>query len=336
MFKLIKLLFLLIVIAVIAGFIFYNYQITAPMSRSSEIINFEIKNGEGASQISLNLYQRGLIRNQFYFEAYVWLHGLERNFIAGLHEVSAQLNIGEIVRKLTSPGDSEISITILEGWNNREIAGYLAENNLINEEEFLNLIGKNLGQFVGEYDFLTDKPTSVDLEGYLFPDTYRVFKNATADEIVKKMLDNFDRKLDQEQRAEIKGQGKSIFEIITLASIIEKEVRAGEEMKMVADIFNKRLKQGIALQSDATVNYVTGKGLVQPTSEDIAIDNPYNTYKYRGLPPGPIANPGLTAIKAAIYPTPNQYYYFLTTPDGQVIYSKTYDEHLMNKAKYLK
>ncbi|OGY89834.1 MAG: hypothetical protein A2927_01170 [Candidatus Komeilibacteria bacterium RIFCSPLOWO2_01_FULL_45_10] len=149
------------------------------------------------------------------------------------------------------------------------------------------------------------------------------------------MLDNFGAKLTQEMRVDIKNAGKSIFEVITLASIIEKEVRTEQDMKMVADIFNKRLEQGIALQSDATVNYVTGKGLVQPTAADIAVDNLYNTYKYRGLPPGPIANPGLKAIKAAIYPTPNQYYYFLTTAEGEVIYSQTYQEHLKNKSVYL-
>ena len=325
----------MLIIALIAAFVFYNYQITAPASRSGEVVNFEIKSGEGVHQISQRLFQQGLIRDQFYFELYVWLHDWQRNFLVGPYELSAKMSIGEIVRKLTNPGDSETAITILEGWNNREIAEYLAENNLGNQEEFLNLVSRNLGQFVSEYDFLIDKPSSVDLEGHLFPDTYRVFKNATALEITKKMLDNFGAKLTQEMRVDIKNAGKSIFEVITLASIIEKEVRTEQDMKMVADIFNKRLEQGIALQSDATVNYVTGKGLVQPTAADIAVDNLYNTYKYRGLPPGPIANPGLKAIKAAIYPTPNQYYYFLTTAEGEVIYSQTYQEHLKNKSVYL-
>ena len=150
------------------------------------------------------------------------------------------------------------------------------------------------------------------------------------------MLDNFSQKLEGNLTSKILAQKKSIFEIITLASIIEKEVRNPEDMKMVADIFYKRLNKGMALQSDATVNYITGKGLLQPTLADTQIDNRYNTYKYPGLSLGPISNPGLSAIIAAIEPNSNPYYYFLTTKDGAVIYSKTYEEHLRNKAKYLK
>lgn len=105
---------------------------------------------------------------------------------------------------------------------------------------------------------------------------------------------------------------------------------------MVADIFYKRLVKGMALQADSTVNYVSGKSVSQASADDLKIDSPYNTYRYKGLPPGPICNPGLSAILAAIYPTPNPYWYFLTTPDGKVIYSKTHDEHVAAKAKYYK
>ncbi|MCX6786073.1 MAG: endolytic transglycosylase MltG [Candidatus Komeilibacteria bacterium] len=231
--------------------------------------------------------------------------------------------------------NNETCLRLIEGWNNKEIAKYLAENSSIKAEDFLNLTGKDLSQFTSTYDFLADKPVTADLEGYLFPDTYRVFKSATTLEIVKKMLDNFNNKLTPALRAEIKNRQQSIFETITLASIIEKEVRNPEDMKMVADIFYKRLSAGIALQSDATINYITGKGLVQPIAKDLAIDSPYNTYKYKGLTPTPIANPGINAITAAVYPKSNPYYYFLTAPDGQVIYSKTYAEHIANKKKYL-
>ncbi len=336
MFKIIKSLIILIIIGLISGWIFFTYQITASFSDFDKIINFEVKQGEGVNQISQNLFDENLIRSKFYFEAYVWQQGLERNFIAGVHELAANMNIKQITGKLTNPGDSEVSITIIEGWNNKEIADYLEHSKLTTQNNFLNLVGKNLSRFVDEYSFLADKPISADLEGYLFPDTYRVFKNSTEEEIIKKMLDNFERKFTPKMRIDIKAQDKSIFEIITLASIIEKEVRTPEDMKMVADIFYKRLEAGIALQSDATVNYVTGKGLIQPSLADLEIESPYNTYKHRGLTPTPISNPGLNAIMAAIYPKSNPYYYFLTTKDtGEVIYSVDYDEHLENKAKYL-
>ena len=135
-------------------------------------------------------------------------------------------------------------------------------------------------------------------------------------------------------RADIKAQGKTINEIITMASIIEKEVPHAEDMKKIAGIFYQRLNIGMAMQSDATINFITGKGTTRPSAEDLQVASPYNTYKYRDLPPGPISNPGLAAIEAAIYPEKNDFLYFLTTPEGQVIYSRTYAEHLAAKYKY--
>lgn len=319
----------------ISAFIWYNYQISSPVSDNSSVLIFEIKSGQGVNQISQNLFNQGLIKSRFYFETYAWRKGLESDFVAGVHELSPSMSIKEVTAKLTKPGGSETVITIIEGWNNKEIAGYLAGQQLFSQEEFLNEVGQDLSDYVSRYDFLQDKPANVDLEGYLFPDTYRVFKNSLPKEIVKKMLNNFSQKLTEEMRQEIKRQNRSIFQVITLASIIEKEVRSPEDMKKVADIFYKRLDQGIALQSDATINYITGKGNVQPTLEDTRVNNPFNTYRNPGWPPGPISNPGLNAIKAAIYPEANLYYYFLTTKEGEVIYSQTYDEHLRNKAKYL-
>jgi len=335
MFKSIKLIIILVMILGLCAWIFYSYQITAPASKDNPNIEFTIEPGWGVNRISQELLNLGLIRNQFYFEVYVWLKDLQRNFQSGKHTISASMNIKEIVNSLIKGGGKEKVITILEGWNNQEIADYLENQNVVDEINFLGLANHKLA-FTDEYTFLNDKPSTASLEGYLFPDTYRVFADATAEEIIQKMLDNFSEKLNNNLRTKIKDQDKTIFEVITLASIIEKEVRKSEDMKMVADIFYKRLASGIALQSDATINYITHKGMIQPTYADTEIDNPYNTYKYRGLTPGPISNPGLNAIMATIEPTANDYYYFLTTKDtGEVIYSKTYEEHLKNKAKYL-
>jgi len=168
----------------------------------------------------------------------------------------------------------------------------------------------------------------------LFPDTYRVFRDASISDIVKKILDNFNQKLTSELRFEIKSQGKNIHQILTLASILEKEVSTDQDRKLVAGIFYKRLELGMPLQADSTVNYVTGKDSSRASAKDLEIDSPYNTYKYRGLPPGPISNPGISSILAAIYPSSNNYLYFLTTPDGQVIYNETHDQHVIDKAKY--
>lgn len=334
--KLLRNVIIYIIIFLAAGWVYYNYQITAPVNKDKTEISFEIKSGEGVNQISRNLYKAGLIRGRFYFEVYAWAKHWEGRFVAGIHTLTPSMNIKEITASLIKYGSTESVITIIEGWNNREIAAYLEAQGFFSQTDFLNEVGKNLSSYVQRYGFLADKPGNIDLEGYLFPDTYRVYKNAAPNEAVIKMLDNFNAKITEDLRLKIKNQNKTIFEIITLASIIEKEVRNPEDMRMVADIFYKRLLKGIALQSDATVNYITGKGLTRPTIEDLKVNSLYNTYMYKGLTPGPISNPGINAIIAAIEPTPNQYYYFLTTPEGQVIYSKTYEEHLQNKAKYLK
>jgi len=236
---------------------------------------------------------------------------------------------------MIKPGGSEQVITIIEGWNVYEIAEYLEKENLVKSDEFIEFVNNPKHDLVDNYSFLDDKPYGVSLEGYLFPDTYRVYKNSNVIDLVKKMLDNFEKRVTLGNIERIHFSGNSVYDTLTLASIIEKEVRIPYDMKMVSDIFSKRLEAGIALQSDATVNYITGKGLVQPSYNDLEIDNPYNTYRYKDLPPGPIASPGLNAIMAVIEPVVNPYYYFLTTIEGEVIYSENYDQHLTNKAIYL-
>jgi UPF0755 protein len=187
-----------------------------------------------------------------------------------------------------------------------------------------------------EFPFLAEKPAHVSLEGFLFPDTYRLYREAGPEDIVRTMLRNFDRKIDAELRAKIEASGRSFYEIVTMASIVEREVRTDESRRRVADIFWRRYDIGMALQADSTVNYVTGKSLAAVSFEDTKVDSRYNTYKYPGLPPGPIGNPGLAAIRATVDPLPNDAWYFLTDAEGNVHYGRNLDEHNRNKARYLK
>lgn len=226
-------------------------------------------------------------------------------------------------------------ITIIEGWENTEIAQYLESRGISKKNDFLDALKKR-SSWWDDYEVLWDLPKGVDLEGYLFPDTYLVFKNASIDDILKKMISNLDKKIGEQMRRDIKEQNMNMHKILTLASIIEKEVVSDEDRAIVSGIFHKRLKEGIGLQADSTINYITGKSKTRSSLDDISLDNPYNTYKYRGLPPGPIDNPGLSAIRAAVYPKDSSYFYFLTTPEGAVIYSKNFEEHVAAKKKYLK
>jgi len=241
------------------------------------------------------------------------------------------------------------TITIIEGWNSEQIAAKLAENDLgFTAKQFLQIAGeprqdyrllptsKWPQDFSDRYDFLKDKPKYFGLEGYLFPDTYRFSPSSTPEKAIMRFLDNFDRQLTPTMRQDIERQGKTIYEIITMASILEKEVRNETDMKLVADIFWRRLKNGQRLESFATLAYDLGKNKPQYSYEETRLASPYNTYINDGLPPGPICNPSLKAIRAAIYPTPNDYNFFLTRLDnGQTIFSHTFEEHELNKAKYL-
>ena len=229
-------------------------------------------------------------------------------------------------------GDTlKTKITILEGWNLNMVAQYLDSLNICKPDEFMQI---GLEDWSQDFDFLREKPENINLEGYIFPDTYEFEISKDCRDVIGSALNNFSRKLTPELRSAIQQQNKSIFDIVVMASILEKEVRTFDDKKMVWGILWKRLSVNMPLQIDATVNYVTGKNTSAVSLEETQIDSLYNTYKYKGLPAGPISNPGLDSIMAAIYPTKNDYWYFLT--DGKTIFSKTLEEHNIAKVKYLK
>ena len=287
-------------------FIFY-YQLSIPLSKNVKESVFIVKEGQGSKEIAQNLKTQKAIRSKGAFILYIWLQGKSKNLQAGEYDLSPSMNISEIAKKII---DGEvipkgIKVTIPEGFSIKQI-----------EERLVNL------GIIFDNDRLSE-----ELEGYLFPDTYYFEKSSSVEEVVKKMRDNFDKKITEDLTIN--------SEIIILASIVQNEVNSVEDMSKVAGIFYNRLKIGMPLQSDATVNYVTGKKMRQPLIEDTKIESPYNTYLHLGLPPGPISNPGLDAIKAAIYPEDTDYMYFLNPLDGPTIFSKTFEEHNANKKKYL-
>ncbi|MFH1597995.1 MAG: endolytic transglycosylase MltG [Patescibacteria group bacterium] len=338
----IKKVTIIIIVLVIVG-IFYllqlTYQINSKNSDATDSVFFSIEPGQGVNEISFNLHEAGLIKSQFAFEVYLWFTRSESDLKAGEFQIGKDMSTKEVIRILVDGSNSNESvIQIIEGWRVTEIAEYLAEKGIVSANDFVEAVSVQDSRTLipdKNYDFLSDRSLLADLEGYLFPDTYRVFKDSEAADIVEKMLDNFDSKLTQEMQQEIAKQGKTIFEIVTLASVLEKELRTDTDRKMAADLFYRRIAAGIPMQSDATVNYVTGKSMLQPTYTDTQTESPYNTYLYRGLPPGPICNPSLSSIQAAIYPEGNQYWYYLNKPDGTTVFSKTLEEHNSNKIKYL-
>ncbi|MFN3301641.1 MAG: endolytic transglycosylase MltG [Patescibacteria group bacterium] len=322
-----------LLIAILIIFLYLDYQASKPVSFSAESKTLIIEKGESFREISQKLEKEGLIKDKTVFILYSFLKNLRRNFLPGKYELKKNLTLKEIIQILTSP-PKEKQITIIEGWSVQEIASYLEKEGLVKKDDFLEEI-KKINNYKDKYEFLKDEKINT-LEGFLFPDTYRVYLDSDSHEIITKMLDNFDKKLDKNLREEILRQKKTIYEIIILASIVEKEVSLKEDRYLVADIFWRRLKNNIPLQADSTINYFTGKKQRQASPEDLKIDNPYNTYRYRGLPPGPISNPGLDSILAVIYPQKNDWWYFLNKDDGTTVYSRTFEEHKANKMKYLK
>jgi UPF0755 protein len=285
---------------------FFWWGIFVPKDKVSSEKIFTVEKGQGLFEIGKNLKKEGLIKNEIFFDFYLIFIRKEKNLQAGKYYLSSMMNIPEIAQKIISGQTAKIKVTIPEGSRVKEIEEKLG----------LKLPGDNL-------------------EGYLFPDTYYFPVGVSGEEVVKTMRENFEKKISP-YKEEIERSGKTLQEIITMASLIEKEVKEKEDKEIVSGILWKRLKTGIPLQVDATITYLTGKKTTKITLEDLQIDSPYNTYKYKGLPPGPICNPGLESILAALYPKESEYWYYLSTPEGKTIFSKTLKEHNLVKAKYLK
>mgnify|MGYP000983733623 CR=1 FL=1 len=341
-------LFIAIMIAIflvlLIAYLWLEHAVQSPRNPdSAPARKIIIESGSGVAEIAELLQREQIISGTLPFKYYVWKTGKKKDFKAGTYEISPSQNIVEITDLLSGVMSGEVRVTIVEGWTNRAIRATLgekltasADNQAVSlaqrestERDFDDAV---LATY--EYEWLRDVPPEQKLEGYLFPDTYRFFREAPMTEVIEKMLRNFDQKMTDERRVKIAASGWTINQVITLASIVQKEA-VEADMPRVAGIFLQRLAENKKLESDATVNYVTGKGERQPSIEDTRLDSPYNTYRSLGLPPGPICNPGLAAIDAVLNPERTDYFYFLNAPDGRTIYSRTYEEHLDNKEKYL-
>lgn len=292
---------------------------SSALSSEESLKDFLISKGSSASQIGNNLYRKGFIKSPFAFKIYLQLKGQSKGIQAGEYSLSPSYSLIQIVSELLK-GPTEIWVTIPEGLRKEEIA-----------RRFSISFGKD-SDF--EQKFLQE---SDSFEGKLFPDTYLFPKTASASMVVKKMRDTFEEKVGE----------KTLKEVVTVASIIERETRSGEERPLVAGILYKRLKAKWPLQVDATLQYAVANskfqilnsksfGWWEPlTKEDLEIDSSYNTYKFTGLPPTPIANPGLSSIKAALYPEESAYWFYLHDSKGNIHFAKTIEEHNKNVREFL-
>lgn len=324
---------LIISLAVLAVFLFLCFEIYVPANPfSNETVTYTIEKGKGDNDIANDLQKLKIIRSSYFFQFYVLASFQHSSLQAGKYNFSRRMSVYEIVKKISRGDVIKNNITILAGWDAKDIASYLDKKGVCKKDEFSTLIKNNYSE---EFDFLKDKPKDVSIEGYLFPDTYQIAEGDTCQDVIGVLLANFGKKLTPALRTEITKQKKSIFDIVTMASILEKEVRTLDDKKMVSGILWKRISIGMPLQVDCTINYITGKSDPGVSIKATKIDSPYNTYMYRGLPKGPISSPGISSIQAAIYPKDNPYLFYQTGADGKTIFSKTYEDHQLSMRKII-
>lgn len=312
-------------------FFFICFEVYVPLNPDShETIIFTVQKGWSDDQIAFNLKKLGVIRSSYFFNFYAIISLKHSKLQAGDYSLSSKMSTYEIANKMAQGDVIKNEVIVLEGWDIKDIGKYLELKGICRQNYFISLTEKDYSK---KFDFLQDKPKNLGIEGYLFPDTYEISKGETCEDIISLMLSNFDKKITPALRSEITNQKKSIFDIVTMASLLEKEVRTLDDKKIVSGILWKRISIGMPLQLDSTVNYITDKNDASVKIKDTKIDSPYNTYKYKGLPRGPISNPGLDSIMAAIYPKKTNYWYYLS--DGKTIFSETLEQHNAARLKYL-
>jgi peptidoglycan lytic transglycosylase G len=312
-------------LALIGGLAFLSQL--QPFGNPSQRQIFEIPQGASFSQISSVLHERQLIKSDWAFSWMGRILGADRNIIPGEYELHGGMAPADVLNKITKGAVVEYTVTIPEGYSIEQIAGILQEKGLSDQDGFI--------QLTKDRDFLTQLNFQVeDLEGYLFPDTYHFTRQMTPKGMIQTMVARFKQTWTDQLQARASELGMSIHEIMTLASVIEKETGLAQERGLISGVFHNRLRKKIPLQSDPTVIYALAQFDGDLRKKDLTVDSPYNTYRFRGLPPGPIANPGEASIRAALYPIPTPYLYFVSRNDGSHQFSATLDEHNLAVKKF--
>ena len=312
------------VVAVLFVVFGYLYTLFLPVQSSvAETVRFVIPKGQAISIIGQRLEEAGLIKNSLVFKAIVKVNRLEQSIQAGSFDIAPSSNTGEIAKLLTS-GTQDVWVTILEGWRTEEIAESLESQEL------------------DTFDPVIFAEIAKDSEGMLYPDTYLIPREMSTENIHSMLLNTFERKIIQGLADEISSSHRSFEDVLIMASLVEREARNYEQMRKVAGILWNRIDLGMALQVDATLQYSSGYNSAQqtwwapPTVAQKQIDSKFNTYLHPGLPPKPIANPGIDAIKATLLPSESDDLYYIHAVDGTMYTAATLEQHSANINKYLR
>lgn len=312
-------------LVILGGIFLYDYAVS-PVVKGEDVTVY-IPRGAGFLEIIDILHESGIVKNRLYFALSAGLKGVAGKIKPGEYDLAVSMSTGAIIDKLVR-GDFKIHyVTIPEDFTVKQIADRLVEENLVTEKNFFSVVTDTV--------FLASLGINAEsAEGYLFPDTYAFHRGMTTREIVKVMVDQFWKKLTPQMLNRAREMGFTIHELVTLASIIGKETGYSEEKTKVSAVFHNRLRKGMRLQCDPTAvyNLYSFQGVVK--KKDLDNDTPYNTYKIKGLPPGPIANPGIDSLRAALDPAPVNYFYFVSNNDGTHIFSTSLEAHTQAVLKY--
>lgn len=311
--------------------LWYDGQVTRPLDSTAGEIPFVVADGADAASVAAQLERAGIIRNEEAFTAYLVYSGLDTGVQAGEFQLSPALAPMQIAQKLQDATPTQVKFVILPGWRLEEVAATMPTSGLnITPDQFLQA-ARNPHQ---RYDFL---PADASAEGFLFPGEYILPRVMQADELVTGLMNNTALALTAEMRAGFSRQSLDVYQAVTLASIIQREAVKAEEQPSIASVFLNRLAANMRLETDPTIQYALGFDAaanswwkVPLSSDDLAVNSPYNTYQHFALPPGPISNPSLSALQAVAYPAQTPYYYFRARCDDSGLhnFSETFDQHV--------
>ena len=297
-----------------------------PVGEKSPLVKVSVPRGRGVGGIGEALEKSGVIRSATAFQFYVRWHGAGSRLRAGRYSLSGNMSLARILHTLEQgPGRSDrLRVTVPEGYTLTQIADALEETGVCDATSFREFASKP-GAWTG-WDVGFTLPAGT-LEGYLYPDTYEFLPHTAPEEIAKEMTLNFSHRFVRPKEQEFASTGHSLHAIVTLASLIEREARISADRPRIAGVLENRLKKGMKLEIDATVLYALGHHKDRVLYKDLEVDSPYNTYRNVGLPPGPIASPGMASLEAALHPETNDYIYYVAQPSGAHVFSRTRAEH---------
>lgn len=305
-----------------------------PLS-SSEPVLVLVNDGDSAAAIGERLEEKGVIASAFLFRVLVSLQGYDGRLKAGDYEFDQGMAVTQVISRIVAGRTKPLLVTIPEGRRIEEVAALLERAGVVKAGDFFQALSASY-----DLDFLKEIPQGQGIEGYLFPDTYQFSRRVTPRDVIETMLKNFDKRFSPELRQEAAKQGLSLHEVVTLASIVEREAVVPEERPLIAGVFLNRLRQGMRLEADPTVQYALGCSLEngcwkqELTLRNLNIASAYNTYVIYGLPPGPIASPGLDSLLAVVRPADTAYLFFVAKGDGSHIFATTMAEHMENVRRY--